>query len=78
MYMKFMKYLDITLVIALSVNAILLLYVAFIKTDALGLEVMKTGWAENFAIAKQYYNSEMYISQQKDAIQQWLDSFWVK
>lgn len=60
-----------TVVIALlALNVLLLAYVAFFKHDAVWLETMKVGGRENMGLVQQLYNSDMYKSQQTQAIQQ--------
>lgn len=64
-----------TVVIALlALNVLLLAYVAFFKHDAVWLETMKVGGSENMALVQQLYNSDMYKTQQTQAIQQVLSS----
>ena len=64
-----------TVVIALlALNVLLLAYVAFFKHDAMRLETMKVGGSENMGLVQQLYNSDMYKSQQTQAIQQVLSS----
>jgi len=62
------------LVALLSLNVLLLAYVAFFKHDAVWLETMKVGGSENMALVQQLYNSDMYKTQQTQAIQQVLSS----
>lgn len=76
--MKITKHFDLILVIILALNAVFLLYISFFKNDAISLESMKSGWAENFKIVQQLYQHPSYVAQQKDAIQQGLDSLWIK
>jgi len=55
----------------LAVIAVLLtIYVAFFKHDAVWLETMKVGGAENMTLVQQLYNSDTYKSQQTQAILQ--------
>ena len=64
-----------TVVIALlALNVLLLAYVAFFKQDAVSLETMKVGGPQNMMLVKQLYNSDMYKTQQTQAIQQVLSS----
>lgn len=64
-----------TVVIALlALNVLLLAYVAFFKHDAVWLETMKVGGSENMGLVQQLYNSDMYKTQQTQAIQQVLSS----
>jgi len=64
-----------TAVIALlAINVLLLVYVGFFKHDAVWLETMKVGWRENMTLVQQLYNSDMYKTQQTQAIQQVLSS----
>lgn len=76
--MKITKHFDTILVIILALNAIFLLYIAFFKNDAVSLEIMKSGWSENFNIVQQLYQHPSYVAQQKDWIQQGLESLGIK
>lgn len=76
--MKITKHFDTILLIILALNAIFLLYIAFFKKDALSLEIMKSGGADNFRLVQELYQHPSYVSQQKDAIQQGLESFGIK
>lgn len=76
--MKITKHFDTILIVILALNAIFLLYVAFFKKDAIGLEVMKSGGSDNFTLVQQLYQNPAYVSQQRDAIQQGLESLWIK
>lgn len=76
--MKITKHFDTILVIILALNAIFLLYISFFKKDAVSLEIMKSGWSENFTLVQQLYQHPSYVAQQKDWIQQGLESLWVK
>ena len=58
------------LVVLSAITVLLTLYVSFFKTDALSLETMKVGGAENMTLVQQLYNSDMYKTQQTQAIQQ--------
>ena len=62
------------LITLLTLNLLLLLYIGFIKKDALWLETMKVGGVANMAAVQQLYNSDMYKTQQSQAIQQVLGS----
>lgn len=72
------KYFEIIIISFLALNTVFLLYISFFKTDAMSLEVMKAGWKENFVMVKKLYQEPWYISQQKDGIQQALNSLWVE
>lgn len=72
------KHFDLIVIIILVLNAIFLGYISFFKKDAISLEIMKAGGRENFEMVKQLYEHPSYISQQKDWIEQWLESFWIK
>ena len=76
--MKITKHFDTILILILSLNALFLLYVAFFKKDAIWLETLKAGGAENFALVEQLYTQPAYISQQTDAIKQGLQTFGIK
>lgn len=49
---------------------LLLIYIAFIKRDALRLETLKVGGPENMKLVEQLYKSDSYKQQQKSAIEQ--------
>ncbi len=76
--MKIMKHFDLIVIVVLALNALFLGYISFFKKDAVSLEIMKAGGRENFQLLQQLYESPSYTSQQKDWIQQGLDSFWIK
>lgn len=76
--MKITKHFELILIIILSLNVLFLVYISFFKTDAVSLEVMKSGWRENFVLVKQLYQNPAYVAQQREWIQQWLESFWIK
>jgi len=42
------------------------------------MEIMKSGGNENFNLVRELYKHPSYVSQQKEWIQQWLESFWIK
>ena len=52
---------------------LLTVYIGFVKTDAVKLETMKVGGAENFTLVQQLYNAEDYKTQQTAMIQQVLE-----
>ncbi len=54
----------------LAINILLVLYIAFIKTDALDLEVMKTGGKQNFNLVQKIYSSDAYVKQQRQSLDQ--------
>jgi protein-disulfide isomerase len=58
-----------------GVNLLLSLYLAFFKADAVWLETLKSGGSENFNLVKQLYSSDAYKAQQKQTLEQVLDSF---
>ena len=60
--------------VLLVLNLLLLIYIAFIKKDAVRLETQKVWWSANMTLVQQLYNSEAYKSQQTQAIQQVLTS----
>lgn len=76
--MKKIKNFELIITIALLLNLVFLLYIAFFKKDIIDLEIMKAGWKENFKLVEKLYNNPSYISQQKESIQQWLDSLWIE
>jgi hypothetical protein len=58
------------MIIALLVlNALLGIYIAFFKHDALRLETMKAGGRANMQMAKQLYSSDVYIQQQQQTLE---------
>jgi hypothetical protein len=61
-------------IVLLVINVLLLVYVGFFKHDAVWLETMKVGGRENMTLVQQLYNSDMYKTQQTQAIQQVLSS----
>ncbi len=73
--MKISKYFDEILLLILIVNSIFLFHVAFIKTDAMSIEVMKSGGRENFKLVKKLYTHPANILEQKSMIQEWLNAF---
>jgi hypothetical protein len=63
------------IVIALLVlNVLLGVYIAFFKHDALRLETLKAGGKENMNMAKQLYQSDIYVQQQKTTLDQIMNS----
>lgn len=68
------KNTTMALIVLLAINLLLLIYIGFFKKDAMRLETMKVGGAENMTLVQQLYNSDMYKSQQTQAIQQVLSS----
>lgn len=66
------KGLDTTMImiVLLSINVLLLLYVSFFKKDAMWLETMKVWWAANMNSVIQLYNSQEYKDSQTQTIQQ--------
>ena len=69
----FWKRLPLILLVVLSLNLLLLLYVSFFKRDALRLETLKVGGSDNMQLVQKLYSSDAYKQQQKTAIQQVLD-----
>lgn len=76
--MKITKHFETILITILAVNIIFLLYIAFFKKGAIDMEIMKSGGNENFNLVRELYKHPSYVSQQKEWIQQWLESFWIK
>lgn len=63
------------LVIALLIlNVLFGVYIGFFKRDALWLETLKVGWAENMKLAVQLYQADSYKQQQKSTLEQILGS----
>lgn len=58
----------------LAINLLLSVYIGFFKKDALWLETLKAGWAENMTMAQQLYTSPLYIQQQKSTLNEILGS----
>ena len=58
----------------LALNLLLGIYIAFFKHDALWLETLKAGGSANMTMAKQLYQSPVYIQQQKSTLDQILGS----
>ncbi len=58
----------------LALNLLFGIYTAFFKRDALWLENMKAGGTQNMQMAKKLYTSPVYIQQQKDTLDQILQS----
>lgn len=63
------------LLIAIALNVLLVVYIAFFKRDALWVETLKSGGSENFQLVEKLYQNENYQKQQTTAIQQAIDSF---
>ena len=68
------KDMSTVLVVLSAITVLLTLYVGFFKKDAFSLETMKVGGPENMTLVQQLYNSDMYKTQQTQAIQQALAS----
>ena len=66
--------INILIMALVVVNLLLSVYVTFFKHDALWLETLKAGWATNMSMAKQLYESPVYIQQQKSTLDQILGS----
>ncbi|EKD25025.1 MAG: hypothetical protein ACD_80C00131G0028 [uncultured bacterium (gcode 4)] len=62
------------IIVLLTLNVLLGIYIAFFKRDALWLETMKAGGSTNMNMARQLYNSPAYIQQQKSTLDQILGS----
>ncbi|MCX6825184.1 MAG: hypothetical protein NTY80_03075 [candidate division SR1 bacterium] len=62
------------IVILLVINALLGIYIGFFKKDALWLETLKAGGAQNMSMARQLYASPAYQQQQKATLDQILGS----
>lgn len=70
MHQEGKKDMSMVLVVMSAITILLTLYVGFFKKDAFSLETMKVGGPENMTLVQQLYNSDMYKSQQTQAIQQ--------
>ncbi len=68
------KWWKLSFIIIFILSFLLLVYIAFFKKDALRLETLKTGGSTNMKLVEQLYRSPAYQEQQKQAIQQVLDS----
>lgn len=66
--------MKIFVIALLALNLLFSIYVAFFKRDAIWLETLKAGGAENMQLAKQLYTSPAYIQQQKSTLDQILGS----
>jgi hypothetical protein len=62
--------LKIVVAVLLAVNLLLSVYVAFFKRDAVWLETLKAGGAENFSLVQQLYTSDSYKAQQTQTLNQ--------
>lgn len=58
----------------LVLNVLFGVYIGFFKRDALWLETLKVGWADNMKLAIQLYNDDSYKQQQKTTLEQILGS----
>lgn len=66
--------MNIMMVSLLALNALLGIYIAFLKPDAYALETLKVWGRENMKMAKQLYSSDTYKQEQKSTLQQILGS----
>ncbi|MFA6255960.1 MAG: hypothetical protein WC606_02140 [Candidatus Absconditabacterales bacterium] len=66
--------MNMLVIVLLALNVLLGIYISFFKRDALWLETLKAGGAENMNMAQQLYNSPAYIQQQKATLDQILGS----
>lgn len=67
----------ISLLAIVWLNLLFTLYLAFFKTDALALEELKSWGSENFKLVKQLYSSDVYVTQQKQSLEQAIASLGV-
>ena len=63
------------IIVLVSLNVLLWAYVAFFKRDALWLETLKVGWAENMKIAEQLYQLPDFKLQNKQQFEKGLQMF---
>ena len=66
--------MKLIVIVLLVLNLLLGVYIGFFKRDALWLETLKAGGAENMEMAAKLYNSPAYIQQQKSTLDQILGS----
>lgn len=59
--------------VVIALNLLLLVYVAFIKQDALSLETMKVGGRDNMQLVQKLYSTDAYKNHQQQALQEALD-----
>lgn len=64
----------IIIIVLLAINLLLALYISFFKKDALWLEILKSGWRENFTLIEKLYNNENFKDQQAQTLAQVLGS----
>lgn len=64
----------IIIIVLLAINLLLALYISFFKKDALWLEILKSGWRENFTLVEKLYNNENFKDQQAQTLAQVLGS----
>jgi len=62
------------LLVFLIINALLGIYIAFLKPDAYALEQLKVGGRENMKMAQQLYQSDVYKTEQSNTLSQILAS----
>ena len=66
---------EMAVIYLLSISLLVLIYIAFIKKDAVWLETLKTGGSENFGNVVKLYQSDAYKTQQTTAIEQAMKTF---
>jgi hypothetical protein len=59
----------------LVLNVLLGVYIAFFKNDALSLETLKVGWAENMKMATELYQLPAFAAQWKQQLEEGLQMF---
>ena len=66
-----------TLILLLLIANIVLTCINVKKTDSRGLELLKIGWQENMTKVEELYKSDVYITTQKQSIDDYLSSLWI-
>ena len=67
--------MNLAIIVLLWLNVLFGIYIAFFKRDALRLETLKVGGAENMAIAEQLYSSPAFAAQGKQQLEEGLKMF---
>ncbi|MFA7298836.1 MAG: hypothetical protein WC010_04290 [Candidatus Absconditabacterales bacterium] len=63
------------ILVLLALNVLLGIYIAFFKNDALSLETLKVGGAENMKIATELYQLPAFSAQGKQQLEEGLQMF---
>ena len=67
--------MNLAIIVLLALNVLFGIYISFFKRDALWLETLKVGGAENMAIAEQLYRSPAFAAQGKQQLEEGLKMF---